>query len=269
MDDMVKVEKLSFSYKNNKIFDEFNLSIKRGTWVTIIGPNGGGKSTLLKILMGELEHKGTVLVDGKKIEKENPSNFYKKIYILTENPDDKFISETVKEEIAFALENQKKKPSEIKQKVKEIANEVGIVHLLNKNPYHLSGGEKQLVCIAAMLAHDPQVLLMDETLNRIDSEQKEKILLIISRLKKDKNLTIIKTTHNAEEALYSDEIIILDQGEIVLKGETVKVFSEEKILIKLGIEIPFMISLSLKLKYYNLLNDVELDMDKMVDKIWS
>ncbi len=268
MDDVIKIENMSFAYGNNQIFNDFNLVFKRGSWTALIGPNSGGKSTLFKILMGELKHQGTVLLDGQALTDNNHAEYYKKIYLLNENPDDKFISETVQDEIAFVLENKRKTADEITETINEIAEKLNIKHLLNKSPYQLSGGEKQIVCIAAMLAHEPEVVLMDETLNRIDFAQKNEIMALIDKLRQEKNLTIITITHNLEEIIGADSIVVLDQGKIVLKGATEKVFAEEKILNRLGVEIPFMVSLSLKLKYYNLIDEIETDMDKMVKKIW-
>ncbi len=268
MNEIVKIKNLLFAYQKNQVFDKFNLTIKRGSWTAIVGPNGAGKSTLLKLLMGEFSYDGTILVDEQILVPKTQQEYFKKIYLLPENPDDKFISETVKEEIAFVLENKRKPPKEINEKVIAIAKELKIEHLLDKSPYQLSGGEKQIVCIAAMLAHDPEVVLMDETLNRIDFSQKENILILLDNLRKKRNITIITVTHNLEEIVKSDHIVVLDYGKIVLRGEPYKVLSEEKILNQLGVEIPFMISLSLKLRYYNLLDEIELDMDKMVRKIW-
>ncbi len=268
MDEIVKIENLSFAYLEKPVLEKFNLKIKRGSWTSIVGPNSAGKSTLLKLLMGELQHQGTILIDNQILTEKTHQEYYKKIYLLTENPDDKFISETVQDEIAFVLENKKKTPQEIAEKVKSIAQELQIEHLLHKSPHQLSGGEKQIVCIAAMLAHEPEVVLMDETLNRIDFAQKEHILSLINKLRKDRNMTIIMVTHNLEEIVKADHMVVLDHGKIVLRGHPYKVLQEEKILNQLGVEIPFMISLSLKLQYYNLLDEIVLDMDEMVKKIW-
>lgn len=266
MEPIIKIDNLTFAYNQELIFEDFNLEIKKGDWTAIVGPNSGGKSTLLKLLMGQLKHQGKILLDNKT--PQNTAEYFQKVYLLTENPDDKFISETVYDEIAFVLENKKEKPAEIKKRVTEIAEELKIKNLLSKNPYQLSGGEKQIVCLAAMLAHTPQVVLMDETLNRIDSSQKEKILTLLENLRKKYQLTIIMVTHNLEEIIYTNHMVVIDQGKIVLRGNPKKVLTEEKILNQLGIEIPFMYSLSLKLKYYQLLDEIELDMDEMVKKIW-
>ncbi len=268
MDNSIVVENLTFAYDQHLIFDKLNLKIKRGSWTTIIGPNGGGKSTLMKIMIGELKAEGTILVDGQLLTRKNQREYYKKIYLLSEMPDDKFISETVRDEIAFVLENKKRDPIEIEKKVNQIAKKLKITHLLNKSPYQLSGGEKQIVCLAAMLAHEPTVVLLDETLNRIDFEQKNQILKMLNQLRREKGLTILAITHNLDEAIDADQIIVLDHGKIVLNGTKMEVLREEKILNRLGVDIPFMVSLSIKLNHYNLLRGIELDMDKLVTKLW-
>lgn len=269
MEYCILIDKLTFAYSKDKIFEDFNLRIKRGNWTTIVGPNGGGKSTLMKLLIGELKGEGSIITDGIQFNHKNAIDYYKKVYLLSEMTDDNFISETVKDEIAFVLENKRRSPEEINGKINQIAKRLKINHLLDKNPYHLSGGEKQIVCIAAMLAHEPTVVLLDETLNRIDFEQKNQILKILNELRKEKELTILAITHNLDEAFYADQIIVLDKGRVVLNGTRDEVFQEEKVLNRLGIDVPFMVSLSIKLKHYNLLKEVELNMDEMVAKLWQ
>ncbi|HHU54634.1 MAG TPA: ATP-binding cassette domain-containing protein [Mollicutes bacterium] len=268
MDDILVIKDLTFKYKDNPIFENFNLTIKKGTWTTIIGPNGSGKSTLIKIIVGLLKSDSYILVDNVLKSNNNIKQIQKMIGVIFEHPDSTFVAETVMDEMAFALENLEMGKLEIQKKVKEVAGYLNIISLLEKNPYQLSGGQKQLVALASILVLEPKILILDEAINRIDYLERENILKILYKLNKEKGITIINITHDIEESLYGDDVILLDKGKIVLKGNKELVFQEEKVFNAIGIDIPFMAELSLKLMYYNLVDEMIFDMDEMVNKLW-
>jgi energy-coupling factor transport system ATP-binding protein len=269
MDDIIIIKDLMFKYNNNVIFEQFSLDIKEGSWTTLIGPNGSGKSTLVKILLGLLKFEGYINIDKCILSKDNFREIRSKIGVVFENPDNCFVAETVLDEIAFSLENLEFEKEDIRKRVVEVSEYLNIVDILENNPHSLSGGQKQLVALASALALDPKILILDEALTRIDNKEKDKILKIIKKIHKDKNITIVNVTHDMEETIYGDDIIVIDKGKIILKGIKELVLKEEKIFRELGLELPFMASLSLKLQYYDLIDDIILDMDKLVDKLWK
>lgn len=269
MDDIIIIREINFSYKNKVIFDKFNLNIKRGTWTTIIGPNGGGKSTLIKIMTGLLKLDGYVSIDNVVLDNNSRKHIISKMGVLFENPDFMFVAETVMDEMAFALENIGQDKEFIKNKVDEVSKYLKIEHLLTKNPHELSGGEKQMVALASVLVTDPSILLLDEALNRIDNYERTSILKLLKKINKEKKITIINITHDVEESIYGDDIVLLDQGKIILKGNKELVFMEEKVFNTIGLDIPFMAELSNKLKFYNLIDKMILDMDEMVEALWK
>lgn len=269
MDDILIIKDLTFKYNDNIIFDNFNLTIKRGTWTTIIGPNGSGKSTLIKIIMGLLKSDSYIVIDNTLRTNDNIKEIQKKIGVIFEHPDSTFVAETVMDEMAFALENLELKNEDIKNKIKEVSKYLNITHLLEKNPFQLSGGQKQLVALASILVLEPNILILDEAINRIDYVERDNILEVLSKLHKEKGITIINITHDIEEAVYGDDVILIDKGKIILNGSKELVFQEEKVFNKIGLDIPFMASLSQKLMYYNLIDEMTFDMDLMVNKLWK
>lgn len=269
MNDLIIIRDLTFKYDDEFIFNRFSLNIKENSWTTLVGPNGSGKSTLIKILLGLLRAEGYINIDKKILSSENIRDIRSQIGVVFENPDNCFVAETVMDEIAFSLENLEYPKKEIKKRINTIAHTLEITNILERNPYTLSGGEKQLVALAAALVHDPKILILDEALVRIDNQDKVKILEIIQKIYQEKKMTIINVTHDMEETIYGDDIIVIDNGKIVLKGPKELVLKEEKILRELGLELPFMAALSLKLQYYNLIDEMIFDMDELVNILWK
>lgn len=268
MDKIIDIRNINFGYENKPIFKDFSFFVKKGDFVTIIGQNGSGKSTLLRAIVGLINVNGLVYVDDIELNNANLKKIRSRIGVVFENPDNQFVAETVMDDIAFSLENKMVKPKEIRKKVREISEYLEISHLLEKEPHILSGGEKQLVALASALVGEPAILILDEAFTMVDNEVKEKIYKILIDINK-KGVTIINVTHDIDESLYGNSIAIIEDGAIVIKGDKEKVLLEEKLFKKLGFDLPFMVDLSIKLKYYGLLDKIIYDMDEMVDIIWK
>lgn len=269
MTDIIKINNLSFRYKNKFVFDKFNLSVKEGEWLSIVGPNGSGKSTLVKIIVGLLESDSVITIDNLILNKENLKHIRKRIGVVFENADDSFVAETVADDIAFTLENLAYKPKEIDKMVKEIAGVFKIEHLLDKEPHQLSGGEKQKVALAAALVARPKILIVDDALEMVDDNAKREIFKCLKKLHKENKLTIITVTHNLEETYNADRMLVINAGNVLIDGPVKDVLQEDKIFYRIGLDVPFMIDLSIKLKLYGLIDRTILDMDEMVDAIWK
>lgn len=268
MENIIHIENITFKYRNKDIFDNFNLDINKGTLTTIMGPNGSGKSTLVKIIVGLLNFKGIIKIEDTILTKASIFEIRKTIGVVMSNPDNQFVAETVMDDIAFTLENMNYKKDIIKQKIEEVTRYLGIYDILEYNPHELSGGQKQLVALASALVHDPKILILDEALSMIEPLEKDHIFKLLLDLK-DKGLTIINVTHDIEESVYSDEIIVIDNGKLVLKGTKEQVYSQERILKKMGFNLPFMVELSNRLKFYELIDETIYDMEVMVDTLWK
>lgn len=269
MEEIIKLENIGFKYGEKKIFDNFSLTINKGTFTTIVGPNGSGKSTLVRILLGLIKSSGKVTIDNIEMNHKNLKDIISKIGVVFENPDNQFVAETVMDDIAFSLENMEVKPKEIMIRVKEIAKYIGITDILEREPHTLSGGQKQLVALASALVINPRIVILDEAFTMIDLDIREKIYNILKEVNKEKGTTIINITHDMDETLYGNDIIVLDDGKIILNGPKELVLKEEKVFNKLGLSLPFMAELSIKLGYYGLLDHMVFSMDEMVDEIWK
>lgn len=265
---MINIKNLNFNYHDKVIFDNFNLIIKRNKITSIIGANGSGKSTLIEILTGILEFKGQIEIDGVSLNKHNLKEIRKKIGVVFESKDSQFITETVMDEIAFVLENLNYNKKEIKKRVEKIAKILDIDDVLEVNPYSLNLNQQQLVHLACALVHEPKILILDETLCMLNPITLEKVLDLIKKLNKE-GMTIIIITHDIEHTLISDEILLLDSGKVILNDNRENIYKEEQILNKLGFKLPFMVELSNRLKFYDLIDKTIYDMKEMVEILWK
>lgn len=268
MDNIIKLENVKFSYNDKIIFDNFNLSIKKGSFTSIIGPNGSGKSTLMKLIVGLYKAEGNIIVDDIQMSIDTYKTIRSKIGIVFENPDNQFVAETVMDEIAFALENMNFEKKEIRERVKKVGKLLDIESIMEKEPHGLSGGQKELVALASALAIEPKILILDEAMDMIDNNRRENIIKVLMDLNKE-GLTIINITHNSEELLYGTDIIVMNNGVIIDQGYTKELLRNEKLFKNNGLELPFVVDLSYKLKYYGIVNDIVLDMDELVNLIWK
>lgn len=269
MDNIIRLKNLNFSYDNKVIFKDFDLDIEKGKFVSIVGSNGSGKSTLVKILVGLLKAEGYINIYRMNLCEDNLMDIRRNIGVVFENPDNMFVAETVLDEIVFSLENLEYAKSTIKTKVDKVLEFIPIKEILEKNPHYLSAGEKQLVSLASALITEPKILILDEAFSMVDGVMKDKILKLLKKLNREKKITIINVTHDIEETVYGDDIIVLDNGKIELSGDKLEVYKQEKKLKKLGLDLPFMVDLSNKLSYYGLVDKTILDMNEMVNHLWK
>ena len=269
MEDAIIISKLSFDYDGIKLFDNFNLRIKKGNWTTLIGPNGSGKSTLIKILLGFYPLNTYVNISKNAVCKDNYRSIRSKVGAVFEKPDSSFVAETVIDEIAFAVENKGLSKKEIEKRINYIVESLDLEDILECYPETLSGGQKQLVALAGALVIKPKVLLLDEAMTMIDERYKNKVVKLLKKLNEEDKVTILNVTHDPEDCLLGNEVVVLDQGKLILQDTTINVFKQDKILLDLGLDLLFMVKLSSKLKYYGLVKDIELLPARLVDEVWK
>ena len=265
---MISIKKLGFKYRQKEIFNDLDMVIEKGKITSIIGPNGCGKSTLVKILVGLYRYTGSIVIDNIPLLKDNRKAIRQKIGVVFTNPDNQFVAETVIDDIAFTLENMNYKKIDISRKIEEVTKYLGIYDILEANPHDLNSNQKQLVSLASALVHDPDILILDEALTLLDPLEKDRVLDILKDLNK-KGLTILNISHDIEETLISDMIYVMDEGKIILSGSKEEVYKEEKVLKSLGFKLPFMVELSNRLMFYDLIDHVIYDMKEMVDILWK
>lgn len=268
MHNAIEIKNLKFSYGKNVIFDDLDLIIKEKRFVTLLGKNCSGKTTLAKILVGLQIAKGEITINGVTLNEENVGFIRKDIGIVFENPNDHFTNNIVYDDIAFTLECLDYYPNDIKEKIKETTELLGIEELLDREINDLSNGEKQLVALAEAIIHKPKLLILDDALTNIDNYYKEIILKILNIMRK-KGMTILNITSNSDDSLFGTDIVIINEGKVVLNKTLLRAFKEEKTFINSGLTLPFIVDLSLKLNYYDLINKIYLDKKSLVDEIWK
>ena len=261
MNNIVEVRNLCFSYDDNDFIKDMSFEIKKNSYTCIIGPNGSGKTTLSKLLCGLLESKdGEIIVDGILFNRENAGVIRKKIGVIFQNPDNQYVGTTLKDDIIFGLENHNVDPNKMDGIIEEVTKFCGVYDLLEKEPYAMSGGQKQKGAIAGVLALSPEILILDEATSMLDPVSKEEFKKNIKMIQKEKNLTIISITHDMNETLNSDNIIVLDKGRIVFEGSNVELYNKD--VEKYNLKLPSIIELqkSMKLEKYILDENVFFNM---------
>lgn len=253
----VRLEHLSYSYKNDDNINEEDLTINdvnfdiyEGEYVALIGHNGSGKSTLAKLIIGlYVQLKGQIYIFDQEMNDDNVYELRRNLGIIFQNPDNQFIGSTVRDDIAFGLENDCIDTDTMKVLVDEFAEKVGMKEYLDKEPSNLSGGQKQRVAIAGALARKPKILIMDEATAMLDPKGRRDIRNLIKKMK-DENpgLTIISITHDIDEAYQADKVIVLNKGKVFLSGTPEEVFEQSDKLLTIKLDIPFFHKLNKELK---------------------
>ena len=236
---MIKIENIiqfkNVSYQkplSKYILKNINLNIKKGEFISVMGTNGCGKSTLAKHFNGLLiPSSGDVIINGKNT-KNNEKNLEikKSVGMVFQNPDSQIVACTVEEEIAFGMENLCFPREKMKENIKKTLRYVNLENHEKSLTHSLSGGEKQRLAIASVLAMEPKILVLDEPTSMLDDQSKKQILDIILKLNKEKNITVILITHFIPEALYSDKVIIMNNGSIAAFEDTKSIFSNINLL---------------------------------------
>ena len=261
---ILEIKNLSFEYnKDLQALKDVSLSVEKGEFVCILGHNGSGKSTLAKLIMGlRVAKSGEIYVEDQLLCKDNIDDIRQKLGIVFQNPDNQFVGITVKDDIAFGLENRNTNRDEMLNKIDYYSKLIGVDHLLSRDPSSLSGGEKQKVAIASVMACEPEIIIFDESTSMLDPKNAKELLSVIKNLKGTK--TIIYITHNLEEALIADRVVVMNKGSIVLSGSPLDVFKEKDIIMDAGLNVIG------NLKLINMLENTNVNMKKEVtDFLWE
>ena len=255
LEKIIEVKNLSFKYNGENIDDvptlkNISLSINKGEFVAFLGHNGSGKSTLAKMLNGLLKpDSGCVLVNGIDTkDDENDISIKRTVGMVFQNPDNQIVASIVEEDVAFGAENLGFEPQETQKRVYEALKTVNMFEYKDFPPHKLSGGQKQRVAIAGVLAMEPSCIVFDEATAMLDPLGRKEVIETITKLNKEKNITIILITHNMEETVNCDKIFVMDKGEIIASDKPENIFSNLPLLKKAGLSLPQSSELLLKLK---------------------
>jgi energy-coupling factor transport system ATP-binding protein len=235
---VIEVKHLDYYYRLEEglVVQDMSFSVQEGEWVTILGPNGSGKSTLSKLIIGLMDAKaGEIFVYGERVH-SGAYDIRQHVGMVFQNPDNQFVGSTVKDDIAFGLENKQIPREIIEARIQQYANLVGLGDLLDAEPHHLSGGEKQRVAMASVLALETNIIILDEATSMLDPLGRAQVLETIQQLK-GMNKTILSITHDISEALLADRVLVIDQGSIIAQGTVEEVFAQSEILQQARLDV--------------------------------
>lgn len=258
---LIKADKVEYTYANNgdpvKAVDGISVEINEGEFVAVLGRNGSGKSTLARMMNALiLPQTGDIIVLGMNSNNEdNVWDIRKNIGMIFQNPDNQIIGTTVIEDVAFGPENLGVEPVEISKRAVKALSEIGILDLRERAPHMLSGGQKQKVAIAGVLAMHPKCIILDESTSMLDPVGRKEVLETIKSLNKNENMTIVHITHHMDEACLADRVIIVDDGKIVALGTPEDVFSDVDGVQALGLDVPQVTRLMFELKKLGIVDD--------------
>lgn len=252
---LIKLENVSFKYpayeNEGDLFavNDVSLEINEGEFVAILGHNGSGKSTTAKLInMVLTPNKGRIFVEGKEITDENITDddifeVRKKIGMVFQNPDNQIVATVVEEDVAFGPENLGIKSDEIRKRVDEALEIVGMTEYARHAPHKLSGGQKQRVAIAGIIAMKPKCIIFDESTAMLDPMGRKEVMNTILRLNREEKITIILITHYMNEAIQADRVVVMKSGSVFLQGTPNEVFTQPDTLNEVGLEVPQSIEL--------------------------
>ena len=273
MKSIIDVKNLSFRYKESQEYydvKDITFHVKRGEWLSIVGHNGSGKSTTVRLIDGLLEaESGEIVIDGQRLTEENVWNIRRQIGMVFQNPDNQFVGATVEDDVAFGLENQGLSRQEMKKRVEEALDLVGMLDFKKREPARLSGGQKQRVAIAGVVALRPAILILDEATSMLDPEGRRELIETVKGIRKDYDMTVISITHDLEEVAMSDRVLVMKKGAIESTNSPRELFSRND-LDQIGLDDPFANQLkhSLSQNGYDLPENY-LTESELEDKLWE
>ncbi|HFI0076447.1 TPA: energy-coupling factor ABC transporter ATP-binding protein [Streptococcus suis] len=251
MENIIEVKNLKYKYDQEDekyTLNDVSFHVKQGEWLSIIGHNGSGKSTTVRLIDGLLEaESGDIYISGDKLTADNVWEKRRLIGMVFQNPDNQFVGATVEDDVAFGLENQGVPLEEMRVRVQEALELVGMANFKKREPARLSGGQKQRVAIAGIVALRPNIVILDEATSMLDPEGRLELIRIVKEIKNQHNMTVISITHDLDEVALSDRVIVMKNGQIESTSTPAELFMRDD-LIELDLEQPFTANLAESLR---------------------
>ncbi|MER2116244.1 MAG: energy-coupling factor ABC transporter ATP-binding protein [Solibacillus isronensis] len=276
MSEILSFNQVTYSYtpeephRQNAV-EDVSFTINKGEWITIVGHNGSGKSTMAKLMSGLLmPQQGEIRIKREILTEENIWDIRSQIGIVFQNPDNQFVGATVQDDVAFSLENNGVPHEEMVKRVHNALRQVKMEDFINHEPHHLSGGQKQRVAIAGALAMHPQILILDEATSMLDPQGREEVLTIVEALRKEIGLTVLAITHDLEEALLADRIIFMNAGKKYAEGTPEEIFALGDDLVQFGLDMPFAMKMTKLLQAQGVhLVGQHMTEEELVNDLWT
>lgn len=264
----IEFNEVAFEYEETKVFENISFKVNKGEWLAVAGHNGSGKSTLAKLVIGLFQpSKGEIRVNGIKLSEDTIWEIRRDVGLVFQNPDNQFVGTTVQDDVAFGLENAGIKREEMVVSVQNALNSVKMSQFSDREPHLLSGGQKQRVAIAGVIALEPSIIILDESTAMLDPKGCREVLEVINKLRFEKNITIISITHNLEEVVKADRVLVLNEGEIYAQGTPEEIFARGEALTEIGLALPFGIQVADELRKNGLDIESKLLISELVEQL--
>ena len=255
MSEIIKVENLAYTYPGVDdtpgiaVFRDLSLNVEQGSYVAVLGGNGCGKSTLAKHFNSILlPCGGKVWVGGMDTADENKLIAIRRtVGMVFQNPDNQIVANVVEEDVAFGPENLGISSAEIRRRVDNALKQVGMSKYANHAPHLLSGGQKQRIAIAGVIAMEPKCIVLDEPTAMLDPRGRREVMDTITRLNREKGITVVLITHHMEEAAQAQRVVVMHQGQVATDGTPDEVFAQVELLHELGLAAPETVELCYEL----------------------
>ena len=267
MSELFTINNLNYKTNERVFFKDFSLKVKNGEYVSIISPNKGGKTLLLKLISAIIPTNNIFKIDNFFLNKSNIDNYLLRIGIVS-NDLNSFVNKKVKDELILSLINLGYNDYKINKKLTKISEFFEITNLLNKNINTLDKNTKAKLKIIISLMHEPKLLVLDDAFNDMDQNTKTFMLKKLNILNQD-NLTILNITSKIDTIYDSTKIYVLNNFCLEKVGDFQKIINDDTYLRKIGLDIPFVIDLSIKLKFYNLIDNIYFDLEELEEKLWK
>ena len=243
MENIIEVRNLKYKYDSeseNYTLNDVSFQVKKGEWLSIVGHNGSGKSTTVRLIDGLLEaESGDIIISGDKLTAENVWEKRRQIGMVFQNPDNQFVGATVEDDVAFGLENQGLDYDLMVERVQQALELVGMQDFKEREPARLSGGQKQRVAVAGVVALRPDIIILDEATSMLDPEGRLDLIQTVKKIKDSNQLTVISITHDLDEIALSDRVLVMKEGQVESTATPRELFSRED-LEELGLDQPFV-----------------------------
>ena len=269
------IEVKDLKYKYNEADTTYTLNgvsfhVKQGEWLSIIGHNGSGKSTTVRLIDGLLEaESGDIIIDGDKLTVDNVWEKRRQIGMVFQNPDNQFVGATVEDDVAFGLENQGVPLEEMRERVKQALDLVGMSEFKSREPARLSGGQKQRVAIAGVVALRPNIIILDEATSMLDPEGRLDLIRTVKDIKDRYNMTVISITHDLDEVALSDRVIVMREGQVESISTPEELFLRTD-LSDLDLDQPFTANLAEQLRQVGFdLPDRYFTEEELEEALWA
>lgn len=269
---LIRFENVHYTYPDDdtETLCGIDLEIEEGSFVAVLGHNGSGKSTLAKHMNAILiPDEGSVSVNGMDTRNEEQLiEIRRNVGMVFQNPDNQIVANVVEDDVAFAPENLGAAPEEIRRRVDEALRQVGMYELRSHAPHLLSGGQKQRVAIAGVIAMQPRIIVLDEPTAMLDPQGRQEVLSAVTRLCREKGMTVVLITHHMDECIGADRLIVMSNGGICADGTPKEVFSKAELMEAEGLDVPETVRILYELRQegMELPNDL-LSVDECADAL--